>query len=208
MCREQEVWIWLLCSRAANASGGGSYSHRVFPYVQGAGTLRRYHRFVGPAPACVDAFPRCRLPSPAQPGPAPRPTLRSASRKRLLRRETPDAGKAERALTFANAMSLLHTVNRQLDRVEAPSLQRQPGPHTDHAGRSYSASLLTRGAGAIHFAAAPGHFSEYLPYGLSAGSSYWSQIAGSSQCGRRDVARAREQPCGSHRKSGFLKSGG
>jgi len=31
---------------------------------------------------------------------------------------------------------------------------------------SYSAALLTLGAAAIHFAAAPGHFSEYLPYGI------------------------------------------
>jgi FtsP/CotA-like multicopper oxidase with cupredoxin domain len=31
---------------------------------------------------------------------------------------------------------------------------------------SYSAALLTLGAAAIHFAAAPEHFSEYLPYGI------------------------------------------
>ena len=31
---------------------------------------------------------------------------------------------------------------------------------------SYSAALLTLGAAAIHFAAAPAHFSEYLPYGV------------------------------------------
>jgi len=31
---------------------------------------------------------------------------------------------------------------------------------------SYSAALLTLGAAAIHFAAAPGHFSEYLLYGI------------------------------------------
>jgi hypothetical protein len=63
-------------------------------------------------------------------------------------------------------MSLLHTVNRRLDRVKAPSIQTQRGPHTDHAGRSYSASLLTMGAAAIHFAAAPGHVSEARPPGV------------------------------------------
>ena len=31
---------------------------------------------------------------------------------------------------------------------------------------SYSAALLTLGAAAIHFAAAPGHLSEFLPYGI------------------------------------------
>src|SRR5215471_6060959 len=32
--------------------------------------------------------------------------------------------------------------------------------------RSYSAALLILGAAAIHFAVAPEHFEEYLPYGL------------------------------------------
>jgi hypothetical protein len=31
---------------------------------------------------------------------------------------------------------------------------------------SYSAAVLTLGAAAIHFAAAPGHLPEFLPYGV------------------------------------------
>ena len=37
---------------------------------------------------------------------------------------------------------------------------------TAHPVRSYSATLLTLGAAAIHFGVAPEHFDEYLPYGL------------------------------------------
>src|SRR5690242_8321807 len=61
-------------------------------------------------------------------------------------------------------MSVREAVAPQISmRIEETTLA---APAKRFTVRSYSAALLLLGAAAIHFAVAPEHFQEYLPYGL------------------------------------------
>ncbi len=63
-------------------------------------------------------------------------------------------------------MSVQETAEQRSNVFSAAIKEGPAGKDTRGRARSYSAALLTLGAAAIHFAVAPDHLNEYLPYGI------------------------------------------